>query len=51
MVTIIFVSVVGIILVGFVVWVVGFGGTKRRGQAAQTEVNAQQMNEKPKRSS
>ena len=50
MVTIIFVSVVGVILVGFVLWVLAFGGMKRRGQSAQTEVNAQQMDTTKKRS-
>ena len=49
MVTIIFVSVIGVIIVGFVLWVMAFGGMKRRGQSPQTEVNAQQMDATKKR--
>ena len=51
MVTIVFLSSLGIIVVGFVLWVLAFGGMKRRGQSSQAEVNAQQMNEPPKRGS
>ena len=51
MVTIIFVGVIGVLIVGFVLWVLAFGGMKRRGQSPQTDVNAQEMNSTKKRSS
>ena len=39
MLTVIFIVVFGVIVVGFGVWGVGFGGMKRRGQSGTAELN------------
>ena len=43
MITFIFILGAAIIVIGFVVWVVSFGGMKRRGQSGQAEVTAAQV--------
>jgi len=38
MLTIVFLVIFGGLIVGFLVWVLGFGGMKRRGQSGESEV-------------